>query len=93
MCMMTVCLCIDKFMNLKIYEMLYLQVYNVARIRNFDAVYTEKVFFPNKSDIRGINANGKTSLELQAGLFIVLLSSIVCIQTMNRSHGNRYEVA
>ena len=45
--------------------MLYLQVYNVVRIRKFDAVYMEKGFFPNKCDIRGINSNGKTSLELQ----------------------------
>ena len=45
--------------------MLYLQVYNVVRIRKFDAVYMEKGFFPNKCDIRGINSNGETSLELQ----------------------------
>ena len=51
-------------MNWKKYKKLYLQVYNVVRIRKFDAVYMEKGFFPNKSDIRGINSNGKTSLVL-----------------------------
>ena len=58
-------LCIVKFNNRGEYTKLYLQVYNVVRIRKFDAVYLEKVFFPNKSDIRGINSNGKTSLELE----------------------------
>ena len=73
--------------------MLYLKVYNVVRIRKFNAVYLEKGFFPNKSDIRGINAKGKTSLELKAGIYNFLLSSIVCIQSRNISHGNIYEVS
>ena len=68
--------------------MLYLKVYNVVRIRKFNAVYLEKGIFPNKSDIRGINPNGKTSLVLKAGLSIVLFFSIVCIKSSNRSRGN-----
>ena len=52
--------------------MLYLQVYNVVRIRKFDAVYMEKLFPPNKYDIRGISSNDETSLTLQAGLSSVL---------------------
>ena len=59
--------------------MLYLQNYNVGIIRKFNAVYLEKGFFPNESDIRGINPNGKTSLVLKAGLSSVLFFSIVCI--------------
>ena len=90
---MKVCLCIVKYMNCIIYKMLYLQVYNVVRIKRFDAVYMEKGFFPNKSDIRGINSNGKSSLELQAGFYNVLFFSIVCIKYRNRSHGSRYEVS
>ena len=62
------------------------------RIRKFDAEYLEKGFFPNKYDIRGINSNGKTSLELQAGLSIVFFLSIVCIKYRNISHVNRYKV-
>ena len=69
--------------------MLYLQVYNVVRIRKFDAIYLEKGFLPNKYDIRGINSNCKTSLELQAGLSSVLFLSIVCIKSRNISHVNR----
>ena len=65
------------------YKMLYLHVYNVGRIRKFDAVYLEKGFFPNKPDIRGINPNGKTSLVLKAGLSSVLFFSIICIQSRN----------
>ena len=45
--------------------MLYLQVYNVLRIRKFDAVYLEKGLFTNKYDIRGINSKDKISLALQ----------------------------
>ena len=63
--------------------MIYLQVYNVGRIIKFNAVYLEKGFFPNKSDIRGINTNGKTSLVLKAGLSSVLFLSIVCIKSRN----------
>ena len=80
-------------MNWKIYKMIYLQVYNVVRIRKFDAVYMEKGFFPNKCDIRGINSNGKSSLELQAGLYNVLFFIIVCIKCRNISHRNIYEVS
>ena len=68
--------------------MLYLKVYNVVRIRKFNAVYLEKGIFPSKSDIRGINPNGKTSLVLKAGLSIVLFFSILCIKSSNRSRGN-----
>ena len=53
--------------------MICLQVYNVVRIRKFDAIYLEKGFLPNKYDIRGINSNGKTSLALQAGLSSFIL--------------------
>ena len=73
--------------------MLYSQVYNVVRIRKFDAVYMEKGFFSNKCDIRGINSNSKSSLELQAGLYNVLFFSIVCTKYRNISHGSRYEVS
>ena len=69
--------------------MIYLQVYNVFRIRKFDAIYLEKGFLHNKDDIRGINPNGKTSLALQAGLSSVLFLSIVCIKSRNISHVNR----
>ena len=64
MCVMTVYLCIGKFNRRQKYKMLYLQVYNVVIIRDFDAVYLEKGFFPNNYDIGGINSNGKTSLAL-----------------------------
>ena len=68
--------------------MLYLQVYNVGIIRKFNVVYLEKGVFPDKSDIRGINPNGKTSLVLKAGLSSVLFFSIVCIKSSNISRGN-----
>ena len=71
-------------MNWGKYKTLYLKVYNVGRIRKFNAVYLEKGFFPNKSDIRGINPNGKTSLVLKAGLSSALFFSIVCIKSSNR---------
>ena len=35
--------------------MLHLQVYIITRIRRFDVGYLEKVFLPNKSEIRDIN--------------------------------------
>ena len=47
------------------YKILYLQFYNVVRIKTFDAVCLEKGCFFNKYDIRGVHSNGKTSLEFQ----------------------------